>query len=348
MSRLHDATRIDFGSDNYAGAHPEVVEAIAEANGGHTVAYGADPYTARLREVITEHFGAGAEVWPVLNGTGANVVSLQAMAPRWGAVVCSDQAHIATDEGGAPEKVGGLKLLTVPRADARLRPSDLDGVVADIGFEHRAQPVVVSLTQSTELGTCYRPEDVAAIAERAHALGMSVHMDGARLGNAAATLGLPLAELVPGVDVLSLGGTKNGLLFGEAIVVLTPSAVDGLAYLRKGSMQLASKMRFVSAQLVALYGTDLWLRSASHANAMAQRLASAAAAVPGVEITQPVEANAVFARLRPGVATALRRQASFYDWDVADGTVRWMCSFDTTEQAVDDFVAALTAAAANA
>ncbi len=336
-----------FGSDNYAGVHPEILEALTQANVGHEVSYGDDAWTARLGSVLGEVFGRPVEAYPVLTGTGANVVALQAMLPRWGAVICTETAHINTDENAAPERVGGVKLLTVPAPDGRLTP---EGVVSRLGGrddEHRAQVGVVSITQSTELGTCYTPDQVAALCQQAHREGLTVHMDGARLANAAATLGVPLRAFTAdaGVDVLSLGGTKNGALAAEAVVVLNPAATVGVRYLRKIDMQLASKMRFVSAQLVALYSGDLWLRSAGHANAMATRLAAGLARVPGVRIALPVEANAVFAVLPDGVADAVRDAFHFYDWDGEKGLVRLMCAFDTTEQDVDALVAAVAAEA---
>jgi threonine aldolase len=345
VTRLHDPSRRGFASDNYAGVHPEVLAALADADGGHQSSYGGDAYTAHLTEVMSEHFGRDVEVFPVLNGTGANVLSLTSMLPRWGAAVCTATAHVHTDEGGAPEKVGGIKLLPVRTPDGRITPDGLATEAWGWGDEHRAQPLVVSVTQTTELGTCYSPEQLAAVASAAHERGMHVHLDGARIANAAATLNLPLRAFTTdvGVDVVSVGATKNGALAAEAVVVLDPAAVDGLRYLRKTQMQLASKMRFVSAQLLALYEGDLWLRSAQHANAMAQRLAEGVRDVPGVTITQPVESNAVFARLPAGAADRIREQFAFYDWDAASGEVRWMCAFDTTAQDVDAFVAAVVA-----
>ncbi|WP_448629465.1 threonine aldolase family protein [Cellulomonas soli] len=341
MTRLHDPSRRDFASDNYAGAHPQVVAALVEANEGHQGAYGADVYTARLQEVLQAHFGEQAVGYPVFNGTGANVLALQSALPRWGAVICSEQAHINTDENGAPERIGGLKLLTVPTPDGKLTPELVDRQAWGFGDEHRAQPGVVSITQSTEVGTVYTPTEIGALAEHAHGLGLALHVDGARLANAAATLDLPLRAFTTdvGVDLVSFGGTKNGLLFGEAVVVLDPARSTGLQYLRKVDMQLASKLRFISAQLVALYEGDLWLRSAQHANAMAARLRAGVEALPGVHVTQPTQANAVFVVLPPGVADALRAHRRFYDWDEATGEVRWMCAFDTTPADVDAFVA---------
>ncbi|MCZ2524920.1 MULTISPECIES: low specificity L-threonine aldolase [Streptomyces] len=342
-TRRHDPAVRGFASDNYAGIHPEVLAAIALANEGHQIAYGEDDYTAHLQEVFRSHFGPRAEVFPVFNGTGANVTALQAMTERWGAVVCAESAHINVDECGAPERVGGLKLLTVATEDGKLTPELIDRQAWGFDDEHRAQPQVVSITQSTELGTCYTPEEIREICDHAHQLGMAVHLDGARIANAAATLGVPLAAFTTdaGVDVLSFGGTKNGLMLGECVVVLDPQRVRAMKHLRKLSMQLASKMRFVSVQFEALLAGDLWLRNASHANAMARRLETAVRAVDGVEIVRPVQANAVFAILPREVSERLQKRYRFYFWDEHTGEVRWMTSFDTTEADVDGFAAAL-------
>jgi threonine aldolase len=347
--QLHDPTSRGFASDNYSGVHPEVLAAIAAANDGHQVAYGEDVYTDRLQEVFVHHFGEGVEAFPVFNGTGANVTGLQSMLPRWGAVISASTAHINSDEGGAPERVGGIKLLTVPAPDGKLTPELIDREAWGWGDEHRAQPLVVSITQTTELGTAYTAEEIRAIADHVHERGMKLHLDGARLSNAAASLGLPLRAFTrdAGVDVLSFGGTKNGGLGAEAIVVLNPEASEGLKFLRKLNMQLASKMRFVSAQLIALLEGDLWLRSASHANAMARRLRDAldagiaAGELHGLGFTQETQSNGVFATLPPGVADRLRERFRFYDWDAARGEVRWMCSFDTSEEDIDAFVAGI-------
>lgn len=342
---LHDPDRRGFASDNYAGVHPEALAAIAAANGGHETAYGQDAYTARLREVIRTHFGPAAETFPVFNGTGANVVGLTSMLPRWGAVIAASTAHINTDEAGAPERMTGLKLLTVPAPDGKLTPELVAREAYGWGDEHRAQPLAVSITQTTELGTLYTPDEIRAVAEFAHAHGMAVHLDGARLWNAAAALDLPFRAFTTdaGVDVLSLGGTKNGLLGAEAVVVLEPSRADGLVYLRKLTMQLASKMRFASAQLLSLFDDDLGLRSARHANAMTQRLRTAleAESLPGLAFSQPSPANAIFATLPNDVADRIRERVRFYDWDRARGEVRWMTAWDTTPADVDNFVAAI-------
>ncbi|WEH43907.1 low specificity L-threonine aldolase [Streptomyces sp. NBC_01218] len=341
--RHHDPEIRGFASDNYAGAHPEVLAALALANDGHQVAYGGDAYTDHLQSVVRGHFGDAAETYPVFNGTGANVLALQALTDRWGAVICAESAHINVDEGGAPERMGGLKLLTVPTPDGKLTPALIDREAYGWDDEHRAMPQVVSITQSTELGTLYTPEEIREICDHAHGHGMKVHLDGSRIANAAASLELPMRAFTTdaGVDVLSLGGTKNGALFGEAVVVLDPGTVRAMKHLRKTSMQLASKMRFVSVQLEALLAGDLWLRNARHANAMAQRLADGVRALDGVEVLHPVQANGVFARLPHDVSERLQKRFRFYFWDEAAGDVRWMCAFDTQESDVDAFVEAL-------
>ena len=349
FQRLHDINYRGFASDNYAGAHPAVLEAIAAANGGHQIAYGEDVYTAKLQEVVKQHFGEQAEAFPVFNGTGANVLSLQSMLPRWGAVICTTTAHIHTDENAAPERVAGLKLLTVKTPDGKLTPELIDTEAWGWGDEHRAQPLAVSITQTTELGTTYTAAEVKAVADHVHSKGMKLHMDGSRLANAAASLQLPLRAFTTdaGVDILSFGGTKNGLLYGEAVIVLNPAASDGLRFLRKLNMQLASKMRFVSAQLIALLSNGLWLDSAGHANDMAAHLRRSlehqieAGAITGLAFTQETQANAVFAALPADAADRIRAQFRFYDWNPAASEVRWMCAFDTTEEDVDAFVAAI-------
>lgn len=356
VTPIHDPSIRGFASDNYSGIHPEVLAAIAAANDGHQVAYGEDVYTERLQEVFAHHFGEGVEAFPVFNGTGANVTGLQSMLPRWGAVVAASTAHINVDEGGAPERVAGIKILNVPTEDGKLTPELIDREAWGWGDEHRAQPLVVSITQSTELGTLYTPDEIRAIADHIHPLGMHLHVDGARIANAAASLDLPFRAFTRdvGVDVLSFGGTKNGAMGAEAVVVLNPEASAGLTYLRKLNMQLSSKMRFVSAQLIALLEGDLWLRNARHSNAMAQRLRSgieaglADGSIRGVGFTQKTQANGVFATVPDGVADRLRESFRFYDWDAARNEVRWMCSFDTTEDDIDAFLAAIARETASA
>ncbi|MBF8190856.1 low specificity L-threonine aldolase [Nonomuraea sp. K274] len=343
MTPRHDPQLKTFASDNYAGVHPEILQAIAAANGGHQISYGDDVYTEALQDVFKRHFGDSAHVWPVFNGTAANVVSLRAMTAPWEAVICAESAHINTDEGGAPEVAGGIKLLTVPTPDGKLTPGLIDRQAWGFGDVHRAQPRVVSISNTTELGTVYTPGEIAAVCAHAHSLGLLVHVDGSRLTNAAAALDVPMRALTTdaGVDVLSFGGTKIGLLYGEAVVVLNPAAANGVDYIRKTFMQLSSKMRFVSAQFEALLSGELWLRNARRANAMALRLAEAVRGIPGVEVPRPVEANAVFAVLPKDVAERVRKRFRFYTWDADTGEVRWMCAFDTTEADVDAFAAAV-------
>ena len=332
-----------FASDNYAGIHPEVLAAISAANVDHQSAYGDDVVTEQLQAAIDAHFGPTARVFPVFNGTGANVVALQAMTERWEAVVCAQSAHIHADEGGAPEKMAGLKLWTVPGVQGKLTPELVDTQVFDIGFVHRAQPTVVSITQSTEMGTVYSIDELRALVDHAHSRGLLVHMDGARISNAAARLGVPLRAITTdiGIDALSLGGTKNGAMLSEAVVTFSDSLAAKVPFIRKTSMQLSSKMRFISAQLLALLTDDLWKRNAEHANGMADLLAAGVAAIPGVTVTSTVQANAVFAILPAEVTRRLQEKFHFYVWNHMTGEVRWMCSWDTTVEDVDSFVAAI-------
>ena len=330
-----------FASDNWAGAHPEVLAAVAEANDGHAAAYGADPWTARAEVLLREHFGEQAASFLVFNGTAANVLCLRALCRPWESAICAAQSHVNVDEGGAPERIAGVKLQPVATRDAKLTPELVEGQLGRLGDEHAVQPRVVSVTQSTELGTRYGVEELAALVAYAHERGLLVHVDGARLANAAAALDVSLRALTTdvGVDAVSFGGTKNGLLLGEAVVLCDPAHAGGFAHLRKQTLQLASKGRFLGAQFVALLEGDLWRRSAAHANAMAARLASALLDVPGVRLTQPVQANGVFALLPARATERLQRDWHFYTWDAATGEVRLMCSWDTTPDEVDAFAA---------
>jgi threonine aldolase len=330
-----------FASDNSATIHPDVLAAIARVNVGHAFGYGHDDYTLSVEARVAATFGEHASAFFVFNGTGANVLSLRAACRRFEGVICADTAHLNVDECGAPEAMAGLKLLTVPGVDGKLAPEAVEARITRVGDEHAVQPHIVSISQCTELGTLYSLDETRALAEVAHAHDLLLHVDGARLSNAAAALGVTLGEVVAGADVVSFGGTKNGLLGAEAVVLLNPALARDFLYIRKQSMQLASKMRFLAAQFDALLTDELWLRSAGQANAMAARLEGALGDVPGIRITRPVQTNAVFAVLPPGVTEALQRDFPFYVWDEARGEVRWMCSWDTTEEDVDVFAAAV-------
>ncbi len=342
-----------FASDNQSGVHPAVLEAIAAANAGHVPAYGDDEHTARAAGVLRGHLGSDAEVFFVFNGTGANVTGLGHVLDRWGAVVCASTAHIATDECGAPERFTGAKLVTVPTPDGKLTPDLVAPALTGFGVEHHAQPQVISITQVSEMGTVYTPGEVAALADLAHGHGMLLHMDGARLANAAVALGVPFAEFTSGagVDVLSWGGTKNAMLGGEAVCFLGPLAGERAAsfrFTRKQGAQLPSKCRFIAAQFSAMYEGDLWRECAGNANRRAAELAAAVADIPGVTITAAVDANEIFATLPSASIPGLQDAYPFYVWreglpnDRAE--VRWVASWDTTDADVAGFAAQLRAA----
>jgi threonine aldolase len=331
-----------FGSDNHSGISPEILQAIAAANSDHALAYGDDEWCARTEEVFRQHFGAQAKVYFVFNGTGANVMNIDAMCRSHEAVVCAETAHINVDECGAPQRVVGCRLLTVDTPDGKLTPSLVKTRLHGFGFEHHSQPKAISITQSTELGTLYTREEIKALADLAHSHGMYLHIDGARLANAAVALGCSFKEMTTdlGVDCLSFGGTKNGLLMGESCVILNPALDVDLKYRRKQMTQLCSKMRFMAAQFEAYLTTDLWRRNAEHSNRMAQLLYGEVKAL-GVRVMYPVQVNSVFVQLPAEVWHALQQEYFFYDWDEAANVVRWMCSFDTTEEDIHNFVAAL-------
>jgi threonine aldolase len=329
-----------FASDNNAGVHGEVLEALARANVGHVVGYGDDAYTPRAVEKIREHLG-DVEAFFVFNGTAANVLSLQALTHSYHSVICTEVAHIYTDECGAPEKLTGCKLLPVATTNGKLTVADIEHHYHGLGDQHHAQPRAVSITQSTEMGTVYKPGEIRAIAEFVHARGMYLHMDGARIANAAAGLGLNLRQATGdlGVDVLSFGGTKNGLLGAEAVVFFNRSLCQDFLFWRKQSMQLASKMRFLAVQFETLLTEDLWLKSAQHANRMARLLEEEIRGVPQVKVVYPVEANGVFAQLPKAAIPKIQERYFFYVWNETQGVVRWMCSFDTTEEDIRQFCA---------
>ncbi len=328
-----------FASDNNAGVHPEAFHALAQANSGHVVGYGDDLYTRALELAFRKEFGAGAAVFPVFNGTGANVLSLKALAKSHQTVICAEGAHIDVDECGAPESWTGSKLLPVPTPDGKLTAKLVKSVCHGVGDQHHVQPRVVSISQSTERGTVYTPKEVTALAHFAHGHDMVFHMDGARISNAAASLNLTLRQATRdlGVDVLSFGGTKNGLMGADAVVLFDASLAAEFPFLRKQGTQLASKMRFLSAQLDALLAGGLWCRNAGHANRMAKLLEQLLKRIPELKVIYRVDANAVFVRIPRRAIAKLRKRYFFYVWDEAASVVRWMCSWDTTEADVREF-----------
>jgi threonine aldolase len=330
-----------FASDNNAGVHPEMIEAITAANDGHVVAYGDDPFTDRAVKVFQKHFGRDIAVYFVFGGTGANVLGLKAITNSYEAVVCAETAHINVDECGAPEKFTGCKLLSVRTPDGKLRDEQIKPFLHGVGFEHHVQPRVISVSQATEMGTVYTKNELKTLARFAHDNNMLLHVDGARIANAAASLGAKLKEFTvdAGVDVLSFGGAKNGMMYGEAVVFFNKKFGENFKYIRKQGMHLPSKMRFISAQFEALLSGDLWLRSATHANRMARVLASELEQVPGIKLTQPVEANGVFAVIPEKYIAALQKKYFFYVWNEEISECRFMASFDTTEEDIQDFVA---------
>jgi threonine aldolase len=337
------APRKSFGSDNHAGTHPAVMRAIVEANTGDAVAYGADPWTERAVGDIRRLSGAQGEVYLVLNGSGANVLGLGLLLGRHEAVICAESAHINTDECGSAERILGTKLLTVPAPNGKLTPELIASRLAGRGDEHFAQPGVVAVTQSTEFGTCYSLDELRAIKDFCAANSLRVFLDGARLANAAAYLGCTLADLAANADVLSFGGTKNGAMGVEAVIVTRRADAVNAPYLRKQHMQLSSKMRFLAAQFNALLADDLWLANATHANTMAARLASGLASIPGVDLAYPVQSDVVFARLDPRHIAELQRDWTFHVWDESTSIVRWMTAYDTQESDVDAFLSDIAA-----
>jgi threonine aldolase len=345
---LDDRFARHLASDNFAGVHPRVMERLLACNQGHAMAYGDDAHTSRARAAFSRLFGQEVAGHFVFNGTAANNLALLAFARSYGAVICSDVAHLCNDESTAPERVLGMRLLPVPSRDGKILPAALEGVMGRGHGVHGARPVALTLTQPTELGTVYTPGELRALADLAHAHGLGVHMDGARLGCAVAALGTSVRELVvdTGMDALSFGGTKQGMLCGEAVVFLRPGLGADFPYWQKHTMQLASKMRFISAQFEALLEQDLWIENGRRANAMAQLLLESAREVPGVEIVYPVQANSVFARIPSQLIEPLQRETFFWPWDEKSGVVRWMCAFDTEPGDVVRFVATLSSALA--
>ncbi len=340
MANMASPAKKSFASDNYAGIHPACLQAIIDANTNHVGAYGSDPYTQQAVELFKKHFGNNIQVYFVLTGTAANVLGLASVLKSYQAIICAQTAHINVDECGAPEQFLGSKLLTIPSADGKVTVADIQKLLIDRGDQHKVQPAIISITQATELGTLYTPQEIQEITTFAHTNNMLVHMDGARLCNAAAALNVSLAALTRdvGIDILSFGGTKNGMMLGEAVIFFNKEMGHDFKYIRKQGMQLVSKMRFIAAQFSALLSNDLWYSNATHANAMAQLLAKELAHIPEITITHPVQANAVFARLDKQLIAQLQEKYNFYIWDEATSQVRWMTSFDTTAEDIYEFV----------
>jgi threonine aldolase len=328
-----------FASDNNAGVHPEIMKAIESVNSGHTIAYGDDPYTASALKKIKSILGEEVEPFFVFIGTAANVLGLDAITKPYHSIICAETSHIHEDECGAPERWTGCKLLSVESPDGKLTPASIEKHMYGIGFEHHSQPRVISITQSTEMGTVYSPDEIRAITDYAHHHNMLVHMDGARISNAAAGLQLDFKSITTdaGIDVLSFGGTKNGMMYGEAVVFMSEEHASDFKFLRKQGMQLASKMRYIAAQFERFLDKDIWFENAGHANRMAKLLEAEVMKIDGIRITQPVQSNAVFAILPKEIIPVLQEAFFFYVWNEAAGEVRWMCSYDTTEEDVINF-----------
>lgn len=332
-----------FASDNNAGIHPLVLDEMARVNTGHTIGYGNDIYTRQAEEIFRQHFGSDCEVFFVFNGTGANVLGITAVTRPWNSVITAFTAHIEQDECGAPEKFSGCKVLTVDTPDGKLNQDLLKRHMHGFGFEHHSQPRVISISQATEMGTVYRPEEIRALADFAHRHNMLLHMDGARISNAAVSLSMPFRSFTTdaGVDILSFGGTKNGMMAGEAVCFLRPGLADEFKYIRKQGMHLASKMRFISAQFIAWFRNDLWRDLASHSNNMARKLLKEISGIEGIKVTQKVESNGIFVILPAEVAEELGRHFFFYPWNEEMSEYRWMTSWDTTDEDVTEFASLL-------
>ena len=332
-----------FASDNFAGIHPRVLDRIVACNHGHAIAYGEDAVTGRAKSAFNRLFGQEVATHFVFNGTGANVTALMAFAKSYGAVLCSDVAHVVNDESTAPERFLGMRLMPLRTIDGKIDPVALEEVLGRGHGVHGAIPAVLTLTQPTELGTVYTVAELRTLIDLAHAHGLGVHVDGARLGCAVAATGIGVQEMLvdTGVDAVSFGGTKQGMLCGEAVVFLKPGLGADYPYFQKHAMQLASKMRFISAQFEALLENDLWIENGRRAVAAAQRLLGAVRDLPFVEIAFPVQANSVFARIPRAMIEPLQQESFFWPWDEQAGLVRWMCAWDSTPEDVDRFVALL-------
>jgi threonine aldolase len=330
-----------FASDNNSGIHPEILKAIVAANQGHAVGYGGDELSEKARLRFKQEFGDQTEVFFVFNGTGANILGLSTLTRSFHSIICADTAHIQTDECGAPEKLTGCKLLPVKTTRGKITPHEIWNFLHGFDFEHHSQPKVVSISQVTELGTLYSPEEIRAITRQAHEYGLWVHMDGARIANAAVALDLPFKAFTvdAGIDVLSFGGTKNGMMMGEAVLIFNPELAQYTKYLRKQNTQLYSKMRFISAQFLAYFENDLWKQNAAHSNRMAKLLETELKKIPAIQLTQNVESNGVFAIVPTDIIPKLQEKYFFYVWDEHRSEVRWMTSFDTQEDDIYAFTA---------
>jgi threonine aldolase len=329
-----------FASDNNSGVHPAILKAMEEANQGHMAGYGGDPFTEKAVNIFKERFGQDTEVYFVFNGTGANVLGLSSITRSFNSIICTDTAHIEEDECGAPEKYTGCKLLTAEHVNGKLTPEAVIPFLKGFDFEHHSQPKVISISQATEMGTVYRPEEIKRLADLARKHKMYLHMDGARIANAAVSLNMDFKSFTKdcGVDVLSFGGTKNGMMMGEAVLIFNPKLAVNTRYLRKQCMQLFSKMRFTGAQFIAYFENDLWKETATHSNSMARLLETKVSEIPRISITQPVEANGVFAKIPKKIIKPLQEHFAFYVWDEKESEVRWMTSFDTTKTEIFEFV----------
>lgn len=334
------ASRRGFASDNNAGVHPDILKELQLVNKGHTIGYGNDVYTEEACQLFRSHFGEDTQTFFVFTGTAANVLGISGVTKSWNSIITASTAHLQSDECGAPEKFTGCKVLTVDTPDGKINCDLIERHIHGFGFEHHAQPKVISVTQSTEMGTLYTPDEIRKLADFAHTRGMLLHMDGARIANAAVALDLKFREFTSdsGVDILSFGGTKNGMMFGEAICFLKPRLSDDFKYVRKQGMQLASKMRFISAQFIAYFRDDLWKQSASHANMMAKTLSEKLSEVDGIRITQRVQANGIFVIMPQAVAEKLKEKYFFYTWNELTSEYRLMTSWDTEEEDINDFI----------
>lgn len=323
-----------FASDNNSGVHPLVLDAIIRANDNHAVGYGDDPWTVQAETKLKEVFGESASPYFVFNGTGANSVALQAVTRPFNSILCAETAHIHVDECGAPARMSGCSLIPIATPDGKLTPELLKPHLHGFGFCHHSQPKAVYISQASELGTVYTIEEVRAIADLLHSYNMYLHMDGARLANACACLNCSMKEATidAGVDILSFGGTKNGMMMGEAVITFRPELAEYMPYIRKQSAQLASKLRYISAQFIPYLENDLWLKNARHANACARRLADVLEEFPEVHITQKVESNQIFFTLPSEPLKKLQEKYFFYMWNEAINEARFVTSWDTTEE----------------